>query len=47
VIQTYFLLAGANGDQVAVTFTMKPGNAAKIGTRDLALVNAIEFAKKN
>jgi hypothetical protein len=46
VIQTYFLLAGANGDQVAITFTMKPGNAAKIGTRDLALVNAIEIIGK-
>jgi hypothetical protein len=46
VLQTFILLAGPRGDQVAVTFTMKPANASKIGTRDLALVNSIEFMKK-
>jgi hypothetical protein len=46
VVQNFVLLAGARGDQLAVTFTMKPANAAKIGTRDLALVNAIEFVEK-
>jgi hypothetical protein len=46
VMQNFVLLAGAQGDQLAVTFTMKPANAAKIGTRDLALVNAIEFVEK-
>jgi hypothetical protein len=46
VMQIFVLLAGPQGDQVVVTFTMKPANATKIGTRDLALVNAIEFLKK-
>jgi hypothetical protein len=46
VVQNFILLAGPQGDQVVVTFTMKPANAAKIGTRDLALVNSIEFFKK-
>ncbi len=46
VVQTFYLMAGPQGDQLAVTFTMKPANAAKIGTRDLAIVNAIEFLKK-
>ncbi len=46
VVQEFILLAGPQGDQVVVTFTMKSGNAAKIGTRDLALVNAIAFPKK-
>lgn len=46
VVQNFVLLAGPQGDQAVVTFTLKPANAAKIGTRDLALVNAIEFLKK-
>jgi hypothetical protein len=46
VVQSFILLAGPQGDQVVVTFTMKPANAARIGTRDVALVNAIEFAGK-
>ena len=46
VVQNFVLLAGPNGDQCVITFTMKPANAGKIGTRDLALVNAIEFMKR-
>jgi hypothetical protein len=46
VIQNFVLLAGPRGDQVVVTFTMKPANAGKIGTKDLALVNSIEFIEK-
>jgi hypothetical protein len=46
VVQCFYLLAGPSGDQVAVTFVMKPANATKIGTRDVALVNAIEFLSK-
>jgi len=46
VVQCFYLLAGASGDQVAVTFVMKSANATKIGTRDVALVNAIEFMSK-
>ena len=47
VVQTFFIIAGPNGDQVIATFTMKPGQAAKIGSRDLALVGSIGFPKKN
>ncbi|MCE9530085.1 MAG: hypothetical protein K8T89_02950 [Planctomycetes bacterium] len=46
VVQNFFLLAGPKGEQLVVTFTMKPANAAKIGTRDLALVHAIEVLSK-
>jgi hypothetical protein len=46
VIQTFYLLAGPQGDQVAVTVTFKPDRARAVGTRDAALVTAIEFGKK-
>jgi hypothetical protein len=46
VVQSFYVLAGAQGEHVFVTFTMKPANAAKIGTRDVALVQAIEFPQK-
>lgn len=46
VVQTFYLLAGAQGDQVAVTFAMKPEQARAIGDRAAALVQAIEFGKK-
>jgi hypothetical protein len=46
VVQSYFLLAGPKGDQVVVTFAMKPDKADAVGTRDVSLVNAIEFGKK-
>jgi hypothetical protein len=31
---------------VMLTFTMRPAGASRIGTRDLELVNAIDFPKK-
>ena len=46
VVQSYFLLAGPQGDQVVVTFAMKPEKAKAVGTRDVGLVNAIEFPKR-
>ena len=46
VVQSFYVLAAPSGEQVVVTFTMKPSHAAKIGTRDVALVNAIMFPKK-
>jgi hypothetical protein len=45
-VQTFYLLAGPQGDQVVVTVTMKPDKVKAVGTRDAALVNAIEFGKK-
>lgn len=46
VVQTFHLLAGPQGDQVAVTVVMKPDRAKAVGTRDLELVKAIEFGGK-
>jgi hypothetical protein len=46
VIQSFHLLAGPQGDQVAVTVAMRPEKARAVGTRDVGLVNAIEFGVK-
>jgi hypothetical protein len=46
VVQSFYLLATAAGDQMILTFTMRPASASRLGTRDLELVNAIEFARK-
>ena len=46
VTQNFFLIANAAGDQMIVTFTMKPANAARLGAKDLAIVNAVEILKK-
>ena len=46
VVQSFHLLAGAQGDQAAVTFAMKPEKVKAVGTRDKELVNAIAFPKK-
>lgn len=46
VVQSFYVLADASGEQVILTFTMKPTTADRLGTRDVALVNAIEFPKK-
>ncbi|VTR98125.1 hypothetical protein [Tuwongella immobilis] len=45
VVQTFYAVAGPEGDQVVLFFTMKPGNVVKIGTHDVALVNSLEFTK--
>jgi len=46
VIQSFYVVAAPNGEQMIVTFTMRPASAPRMGTRDLAIVNAIEFPKK-
>ncbi len=46
VVQTFYLLAGPQGDQMGVTVAMKPDQVKAVGTRDLDLVKAIEFGKK-
>jgi hypothetical protein len=46
VAQNFYVVAGPNGDQMIVTFTMRPAAASRLGTRDLELVNAIDFPKK-
>ena len=39
VVQNFYVVANANGDQAILTFTLRPASAARIGTRDLELVN--------
>jgi hypothetical protein len=46
VIQTVYVVANADGDQVVAAFTMKPGQVGKLGSRDLTLVGSIGFPKK-
>lgn len=46
VVQAFYLLAGPGGDQVAVTVLARAEKAGTVGTRDLALVKAIEFVGK-
>lgn len=46
VVQNFYVMANAAGDQMILTFTMRPAGASRIGTRDLGLVNAVEFGKK-
>ncbi|HEX3148094.1 MAG TPA: hypothetical protein VHR66_08410 [Gemmataceae bacterium] len=46
VVQNFYVMANANGDQIVVTFTMRPASVARLGTRDLELLNAIDFLKK-
>ena len=45
-IQTFYLLAGPRGDQVAVTVIVKPEMVKVVGSRDVELVRAIELGKK-
>jgi hypothetical protein len=45
-VQTFFLLAGPQGDQVAVTVVAKPDKLKLVGSRDVELVRGIEFGKK-
>lgn len=45
VVQAYYMVVSPQGDHLLVTFTTKAGNLAKLGTRDVELVNSIEFTK--
>lgn len=46
VVQSFHLLAGPGGDQVAVTFAMKPEKVKAFGVRDKEMVGAITFPAK-
>jgi len=46
VVQNFYIVASPNGEQMILTFTMRPNNAERLGTRDLAVVNAIDFPMK-
>lgn len=45
-VQSFHLVVGPRGDHVAVTFAMRPEKVKALGTRDVSLVNAIEFGRK-
>lgn len=46
VVQSFHLLSGPDGQQIAVTCLTKQETSGKVGTRDVALVNAIDFPAK-
>jgi hypothetical protein len=45
VVQTFYLIAWPSGEQLVAAFTMKTSHVNKVGTRDVALVNAIDRGK--
>jgi hypothetical protein len=46
VVQNFYVIADALGNQMILTFTLRPEGAGRLGTRDLELVNAVDFPKK-
>jgi len=42
-VQYFYLVAGPQGDQVVLTFTMAPAQAQNLNTRDLELVRSLTF----
>jgi hypothetical protein len=46
VVQSFHLLSGEKGQHVAVACVSNAATAAKVGTRDVALVSAIDFPAK-
>jgi hypothetical protein len=45
-VQYFYLVAGSQGDQVVLTFTMAPAQAQKLGTRDVELVRSLTFPSR-
>jgi hypothetical protein len=43
VLQTHYLVANSRGEQVVLAFTLRPALAEKMGTRDLKLVEGVDF----
>ena len=46
VVQGFHLLAGPRGEQLVVTFVMKPEKVKAIGTRDVEFVKSIVFGQR-
>jgi hypothetical protein len=46
VVQTFYLVAGAKGDQCVVAITFKQAQSGKLGARDLILVDGLELTGK-
>jgi len=43
VLQVFYLVAGPNGDQAVIAITFKPAQAAKLGARDVLLLDGLSF----
>jgi hypothetical protein len=43
VTQNFYLVASPKGEQIVLTFLMKPTDVEKLGTRDLSLVGSLVF----
>ncbi len=43
VMQNFYLVAGPQGEQVVLLFTLKQAMVDKLGTRDLSLVGSLDF----
>ncbi len=46
VVQNFYLVAGPNGEQTVLAFTMTPKQVERLGARDLSLVGSLEYPKK-
>jgi hypothetical protein len=45
VMQNFYLVAGPEGQQIVLAFTMPPKQADRLGTRDLSIAASIDFPK--
>jgi hypothetical protein len=43
VLQNFYLVAGPDGQQIVLAFTLTPKQADRLGTRDLSLAGSIDF----
>jgi hypothetical protein len=43
VMQNFYLVAGPEGQQIVLAFTMPPKQADRLGTRDLSIAASIDF----
>ena len=46
VMQNFYLVAGPDGQQVVLSFTMAPKQADRLGSRDLSMAANIDFPEK-
>jgi hypothetical protein len=46
VMQNFYLIAGPDGDQVVLVFTMTPKQADRLGNRDLSMAANVDFPKR-
>jgi hypothetical protein len=47
VMQNFYLIAGPDGQQVVLSFTMAPKQADRLGSRDLSMAANIDFLEKS